>query len=92
MPKLRASFDSDDPQERTLALAAVARNDDRSHAVDVVKMLDSPDPAHRMLAIGILERWTGQTLGYDYAGDERSRREAAARWEQWVVDSGQAPR
>lgn len=45
-------------------------------------MLASDDPAERLVAIGTLERLTGERLGYDPAGHPSARAAAIARWRQ----------
>ena len=90
-PSLSADFESIDPQERTLALAQAVRSDDRARIPEFIKMLDDPDPATRMLAIGALNRWTGETLDYDHADPETKRRAAVDRWENWAREQGLVP-
>ena len=75
---------SPDPVERTLAAAEIIRSEDRSRVPELITMLDSHDPAVRMLAIGGLERLTGQTLGYSYADPEPKRTIAIDRWVRWA--------
>jgi hypothetical protein len=87
-PERRADFDSNDPQEQTLALAEALNGDQQDQIPALIRLLDSPDPATRMLAIGTLNRWTGQTLGYDHAASEPKRKASADRWEQWARDQG----
>ncbi|HRJ50541.1 MAG TPA: HEAT repeat domain-containing protein, partial [Phycisphaerales bacterium] len=59
---------------------------DASAVPGIVPLLESDDPAVRMVAIRSLERITGQTLGYDHSADEPERRAAAERWERWVSE------
>lgn len=66
-----------------MALGAAARAGDRGRIPDLIVMLDSSDPAQRMLAIRTLERMTGQTLGYDHAAPEPERAQAIDRWVKW---------
>lgn len=47
-------------------------------------MLDSHDPAVRLMAINGLERLTGQTLGYAYSDPEPKRTIAIDRWVRWA--------
>jgi hypothetical protein len=47
-------------------------------------MLDSDDPATRLLAIDALERITGETLGFDASAPETERRNAVDRWQARV--------
>lgn len=83
MPAQRADFSSNDPQERTLAVAKAARDEDRRSVPQLIQVLQSTDPAERMLAIETLERITGQTLGFEYWAPAPARREAIERWQAW---------
>jgi len=86
----RASFNSPDPLERTLALAQTARATSLTdrEIQELIASLDSVDPAERMLAIRTLERETGQTLGYRHYDPERIREEAVRRWVDWWSTRG----
>ena len=86
-PTQQSGFDADDPSARTRALRSAVERNDRSAIPDMIEMLDSPDPAHRLLAIGALQRMTGQTLDYDYAATEHQREQAIRRWLQWWKQS-----
>lgn len=57
---------------------------DRASAVELIRQLESNDPAARLFAIRTLEALTGETLGYDYAGHPWERSEAVARWTAWL--------
>jgi hypothetical protein len=76
-------FDSPEPAARLYAVTEAARTDDRAAIPSLVALLDSDDPAVRMLSIRTLERLTGQTLGYDHAAPEWERRDAVGRWIDW---------
>jgi len=78
-PALRADADSRLPSERALA-AAMARSDERVTDAKLVDLLDSQDPAVRLLAIDALERRTGETLGYHFADPPTERALAVERW------------
>lgn len=91
LPPQRADFSSPDPQERTLAVARAAREDDRQSIPYLIQTLESPDPAQRMLAIGSLERLTGQTLGYEYWATDPVRRASIDRWQAWWREAQNAP-
>lgn len=91
LPAQRASFESDDPMERSLAASRAARQKDTRSIPQLVEMLDSADPAQRMIAIASLEQITGQRLGYDPAGPEWERRRAVRSWITWVQDGGGSP-
>ena len=76
-------FDSPEPGARLYAVAAAARTGDREAIPSLVALLESDDPAVRMLSIRTLERLTGQTLDYDHAAPEWKRRDAVGRWIDW---------
>jgi HEAT repeat protein len=76
-------FDSPEPAARMEAALDAAARGDRDAIPHLIALLDSDDPATRLVAIGSLERLTGQTLGYHYAAPEREREEAVERWVEW---------
>jgi len=49
----------------------------------LLECLDDPDPQIRILGSEILERKTGQNLGYDPQAPPAERSAAARRWNQW---------
>lgn len=51
-------------------------------------MLDSSDPASRMVAIAALERITGERLGYSATDDRVERNAAVRRWVKYANDNG----
>ena len=73
-------FDSANPAARMYAIEQAARQGDRSAVRDIIELLDSDDPAVRLLAITTLERLTGQTYGYRHYDSTPERREAIGRW------------
>jgi hypothetical protein len=83
LPSEEPSFASADPVTRLAALREAVARGDRSAIPDLIGMLESDDPAHRMFAIRALEGFTGQTLGYDHAAPESERQAAVERWEAW---------
>jgi hypothetical protein len=86
-PTIRADFDSPEPAARNAAIVQAAGRRDRSAVADLVRMLDSDDPATRLLAINALERITGERLGYEYAAPEGERLAAIERWARHVGES-----
>ncbi|MEM8835849.1 MAG: HEAT repeat domain-containing protein [Planctomycetota bacterium] len=87
LPPEEAGFDSPSPAERMLAAAAAAEQRDEASVPQLVEMLDSRDPAVRMVAQESLYRITGTTLGYRYQDPERDRVAAIARWEARVREN-----
>lgn len=76
-------FDSPEPASRLRAITQAARERDASAIPDLIRALESDDPAVRLFAIRALERVTGETRGYDHAAPESRRREAVDRWAAW---------
>jgi hypothetical protein len=62
---------------------AVARRD-LSVAAELVKSLDSDDPAVRFYAVQGLRRLTGEDFGYQFYQDKEQRRPAVQRWRRWL--------
>lgn len=81
-------FDAPSPSKRLDAIVAANAEGDRSAIVDLIRQLDSTDPAARMLAIRTLESWTGETMGYDHADPDHEREPSIQRWVDWY--NGQA--
>lgn len=87
LPTESVSLQSRDPVKRMEAMVDAADDHDRGKIPGLVKLLDSDDPATRMLAIRSLEEITGETLGYDHSAPRRQRHEAVGRWVE-AVQSG----
>ena len=78
-----------DPSGKIPAYKEAVREKDRKAARQMVKDLDSEDPAVRMFAIIALRRLTGgDEFGYQYFDDEHDRRPAIKRWEHWLSGKG----
>jgi hypothetical protein len=80
-----------DPAGRMNAAARAAAAGDVGAVPLLVEMLQSDDPAERMVAIGALERLTGERRGFAAPASPGSRAEAVARWYQWL-ESGEPAR
>jgi len=87
-PVVTPSFDSPEPAARNAAIVQAAETRDKGSVGDLVKMLDSDDPATRVLAIRTLERITGETLGYDPHADATARAIATRKWHAWQDAQG----
>ena len=61
------------------------REHDLTVVRQLVKDLDSDDPAVRLFAIHALSELTGQRYDYDYFADEVQRKPALAHWQQWLA-------
>jgi hypothetical protein len=79
------TFDSVDPAGRMHAAGRAAATGDTTAEPELVEMLASDDPAERLVAIGTLERLTGERLGYDPAAGPALRRAAIERWRAWLA-------
>jgi hypothetical protein len=91
-----ASLTSNNPGARIPAIKQTAdRCDprDTETALQLVKSLESDDPAVRFYAIRGLQNLTGETFGFVwYADDDAERRASVDRWKQWIgVGGGVAP-
>ena len=78
-----------DPSGKIPAYKKAVREKDRRAARQMVKDLDSEDPAVRMFSIVALRRMTGgETFGYQYFDETDQRRPAIQRWEDWLSGKG----
>ncbi|MGH7179237.1 MAG: hypothetical protein ACREJC_17805 [Tepidisphaeraceae bacterium] len=73
-----------DPSVKIPAIKKSVETHDTKAAAQLVKDLDSDDPAVRFYAIDALRRLTGQTFGYVYYEDEEERADAVKKWQQWL--------
>jgi hypothetical protein len=77
-----------DPSGKIPAYKEAVRDPDPREVRQMVKDLDSDDPAIRLFAIVALRRLTdGETFGYQYFDDEHQRRPAIKRWQAWLTES-----
>jgi hypothetical protein len=74
---------SDDASQKIPAMKRAADRNDRSAIPEMIKALDSDDPAVRFYAIESLERMTKETFGYHYFDESEGRRLAIERWQKW---------
>ncbi len=84
-PRPEKDVKNPDPSGKIPAYKQAVREKDRSATVQMVKDLDSDDPAVRLFAIVGLRRLTGETFGYQYFDDAHQRRPAVKRWTQWLA-------
>lgn len=78
-----ASLSSPDPAEKIPAIKQSGETRQGDAVAQLIKDLESDDPAVRMYAASALERITGRTLGYRYYEGEAKRAAAVARWQAW---------
>lgn len=84
-------FNSPEPAARIDAAVDAAAKSDQSSIPDLIRLLDSDDPATRLVAIGALERLTGKTHEYDFAASDADREAAVRRWQAWQQARSGAP-
>lgn len=84
-PKEPASVAHDDPSVKIRGMKKAARERDVAVVRQLVKDLDSDDPAVRFYAIRSLNDLTKQDFGYRYYYDEDQRREPLSRWQEWLT-------
>jgi hypothetical protein len=73
-----------DPSVKIPAIEQAVRDKDLKAARQLVKDLESDDPAVRFYAIEGLHRLTGQDFGYEFYADEDQRDAAVKKWHQWL--------
>lgn len=83
-------FDSPEPAARIDAAAEAAGRSDTGKIPELIVLLDSDDPATRLIGILALERLTGQRLGYDHAAGLEDREPAVVRWVEWYNENADA--
>src|SRR5881394_1636791 len=74
-----------DPAGKIPAMKKAVRERDFTAVRQLIRDLDSDDPAVRMFAIHALHELTGQRYGYDYYEDEVQRKPALDRWHGWLA-------
>ena len=89
--KVRPDFDSPVPQDRLAAVAKARRTHDSGAVEPLIRMLASDDPLMRLVASDTLVQITGEDFGFDPAGSDAERREAAERWTNWYTRQKDAP-
>ena len=91
-PRPAIEVTNPDPSGKIPAMKKAVREHDLKVVRQLVKDLDSDDPAVRLFAIHALHELTGQRYGYDYFADEVQRRPALDRWKLWLAQQeGTAP-
>src|SRR5205814_8852452 len=76
---------SKDPSLKIPAIKMAVGAHDLDACADLVKDLDSEDPAVRFYAIQGLHKLTGETFDYRYYDDEIARKASLARWKAWLA-------
>lgn len=73
-----------DPSGKIPAIKRAVEQQDMAAARQMIKDLESDDPAVRFYAIQGLERLTGETFGYRYFDDDDQRKPALEKWQAWL--------
>lgn len=81
----KPSIYSADPSLKIPALKCEDLHDAKALR-QMVKDLDSDDPAVRFYTIEKLTEITGKTFGYRYYDDETRRGPALKKWQQWLAE------
>ena len=74
-----------DPTANIPAIQEAARDHDRAAIPQLVRQLESDDPAVRFYAIEALRKLTGKTFGYRFYDDPDERRPAVERWKRYAA-------
>ena len=91
-PRPAIEVTNPDPSGKIPAMKKAVREHDMKVVRQLIKDLDSDDPAVRFFAIHTLEELTGQRYGYEYYADELQRKPALQRWHEWLAqEEGKAP-
>jgi hypothetical protein len=75
-----------DPANKIPGIKIAVEKKDLSAAKQMVRDLDSDDPAVRFYAIEGLRRLTGQDFGYKYYDDDLARQPAIQTWRAWLLE------
>ncbi|MBM4101456.1 MAG: HEAT repeat domain-containing protein [Phycisphaerae bacterium] len=84
-------FSNPAPGARIYAIEDAVKFNRRDQIPQIVECLCSDDDLLRYMAIGALQRMTGQDLGYQFDDPDPLRFAAYQRWRQWTIDQHLAP-
>lgn len=76
-----------DPSIKIPATAKAVRGHDLSAVPQLIRDLESDDPAVRLYASHALAKLTDQDLGYRYYDDDDHRAAAVDRWRHWYFEN-----
>jgi hypothetical protein len=82
-PVVKPSFNSPEPAARNAAIVQAAERRDAGSIDELIEMLDSDDPATRVLAATALHRITGERMEYDPHASALQRERGIAAWRAW---------
>ena len=73
-----------DPDAKIPAIKVAVKDHNHAAVPQLIKDLDSDDPAVRFYAIRGLRDLTGETFGYNFYDDHDQRQPAVLRWKLWL--------
>lgn len=82
----RASMQSDDVNERILAVREAAEKKDKASVPGLVDRLEDEDEAVRFFSILALHKITGTRFGYEYGQPAWRRARSVEKWRLYVKD------
>ena len=85
-PRPRQVVTNPDPAGKVPAIEKAVQEHDTSVVPQLVKDLDSDDPAVRFYAIYGLRKLTNQDFGYQFFLDQDERKPYVVKWNQWLSD------
>ncbi len=74
-----------DPSIKIPAIEVAVQGHDLKATPQLVRDLESDDPAVRFYAIEALHKLTGERFGYLYYADEEKRQPAVDQWKAWLA-------
>jgi hypothetical protein len=84
-PRPKPDITDADPSVSIPGIKIAADRKDLSAAPQLVKALESDDPAIRFYAIEALIKITGgERFGYEYYYDEEQRKPSITQWQEWL--------
>lgn len=84
-PRPKPVLTDPDPSSKIPAIKLSVQNKDPAAAAQLVKDLNSDDPAVRFYSIEGLRKLTGEDFGYRYYDDTDARQPAIERWKAWLA-------
>ena len=84
-----AVITSNDPASKIPAIKKAVDARRSATAPQLVRSLESEDPAVRFYAIRGLQDLTGETFGYVWYAEDDARTSALQKWKLWLGEGGQ---
>ena len=81
----KPSLTANDPRAQNIWIAHAVDTEDWSAVPGLIELLDSSDPAERLVAIGALRSISRQDHGYRIADPPAIRGQAVDRWAAWWI-------